>query len=126
MRPICGTASPSWGYDMGEEISRILRKYGMPLEVLRDGKWEGFRGFLQPATSRSWQNMERQVCTLGEVPGGMYVFIGPVGAAGEGDTLRLAGTQYLARRMDTVYYGDQAVYSWGLCSRKGGEDTWGS
>lgn len=110
---------------MGSEIARILKKYGMPLERLEEGQWKSFRGFLQPATSKSWQNLERQTCALGEVPGGMYVFIGPVGAAEEGDTLRLKEEAYILRRLDTVYYADQAVYSWGLCSRKGGEDTWG-
>lgn len=110
---------------MDEEIDRILKKYGTPMERLREGKWEPLRGFLQPVTSRSWQNMERRVCDMGEIPRGMYVFIGSAGAAGEGDTLRLGNAEYLLRRVDTMYYGQQAAYSWGLCTRKGGDDTWG-
>lgn len=110
---------------MEELIGRIISKYGTPMEVQKDGKWATFRAFLQPFTTKAKQNMLKEVSPLGEIPGGQYVFIGPVDAVAEGDTLRLKGEKYLVRRLDKVYYTDQAVYCWGLCSRKGEEDTWG-
>lgn len=110
---------------MEELIGRIISKYGTAMEVRKDGRWVAIRAFLQPVTTKAKQNMQKEVSPLGEIPGGQYVFIGPADAVAENDTLRLAGEKYLVRRLDRVYYGDRAVYSWGLCSRKGEEDTWG-
>ena len=83
------------------------------------------QAFLQPFTSKSWQNMKRQVSALGEIPAGEYVLICPVEAVAEGDTLRMDGKRYRVWRLDTLYYRDTAVYCWGLCKRAGEEDTWG-
>ena len=52
--------------------------------------------------------------------------MGPVSAAvTEGDTLILGDRSYLFRRTELYYYGNQAVYQWGLCVEKGVNDTWG-
>ena len=44
----------------------------------------------------------------------------------EGDTISLGEKSYLFRRVEFYYYGNQAVYLWGLCVEKGVNDTWGT
>ena len=52
--------------------------------------------------------------------------MGPVAAeVKEGDTLILGERRYLFRRTERYYYGNQAVYQWGLCVERGVNDTWG-
>ena len=53
--------------------------------------------------------------------------MGPAGVAVNiGDLLEIGGKQYLFRRVEPYYYGEEAVYLWGLCVEKGVNDTWGS
>jgi hypothetical protein len=53
--------------------------------------------------------------------------MGPANVAVDiGNQLVLNGKQYLFRRVEPYYYGDEAVYIWGLCVEKGVNDTWGS
>lgn len=125
MRLTCGMGLPLWVCDMTEMLVRMIREYGTGIERLRGAESAQIRGFLQSAQSKNWQKMEKEISSLGEIPGGLYVFIGEVGSAAEGDTLRLGSEDYLLRQLDTVYFGDQAAYCWGLCSRMGREDTWG-
>jgi len=85
------------------------------------------RGFFRAVNSKSWQSMESEVSLLGEITRGQYAYIGPVDVAvREGDTLLLGGKSYLFRRVEPYYYGNQAIYNWGLCVEKGVNDTWGS
>ena len=85
------------------------------------------RGFFRAVNSKSWQSMESEVSLLGEITRGQYAYIGPVDViVREGDTLLLGGKSYLFRRVEPYYYGNQAIYCWGLCVEKGVNDTWGS
>ena len=64
---------------------------------------------------------------LGEISRGQYAYIGPVDVEiREGDTLTLGEKTYLFRRVEPYYYGNEAIYNWGLCVEKGVNDTWGS
>lgn len=125
MHLICGTVSALWEYDMEELIPQVIRKYGTQMRLLRNGEEIRIRAFLQSAQSKNWQKMEKEVSPLGEIPGGLYVFIGEPDCAREGDTIALGEELFLLRRLDVVYYADKSAYCWGLCSKKGGEDTWG-
>ena len=108
-------------------IRQIMEKYGASLEVLRQGTWVPFRGFLQPSRSNSRQNLERETTLTGEIPQGRYVFIGPPEVEiTEGDLLRCRGREYLFRRAEEICCRDAVVYRWGLCVGKGAEDKWGS
>ena len=111
---------------MEECIGNVIDKYGTPLEIHRDGQVLRIRGFLQSAQSKNWKKTEKEVSALGEIPGGLFVFIGRTGSAREGDTIRMGTDDFLLRKLDTIWYGDKGVYCWGLCSRKGGEDIWGA
>ena len=103
-----------------------MRRYGMRLILQRQGESFPICGFLQQSGSQSWQNTERSFSPLGEIPGGHYLYIGPVGPTEAGDVLVGGGKAYELRRVETVFFRDRPAYIWGLCVEKGGEDTWGS
>lgn len=64
---------------------------------------------------------------LGEIPRGQYVYIGPADTAVvDGDTLLVGESSYVFRRVEPYYYGEEAIYLWGLCVEKGVNDTWGT
>ena len=110
---------------MGYTIDKVMRKYGSSMVVLQGEKAMPFRGFLQHSGSKSWQNMEAEHCPLGQIPTGQYVLMAPmVPDIAEGDTLICGELKVVVRRVETVMLGDKPQYRWGLCVRKGGEDTW--
>ena len=88
---------------------------------------QSFRAFLQLVTSKSWQNMEKVFGPLGEIPRGQYLYIGPAAQdVSSADYLRCNGVDYLVRRAEPILLGDEALYIWGLCVRKGADDPWSS
>ena len=108
-------------------VSGILRQYGTSMVLNRNGASIAVRGFFQPVRSKSWQSMVNVETPLGEVYRGQYIYIGPAEvAASEGDILTVGEKHYFLRRVEKYYYGDQAVYTWGMCVEKGVNDTWGS
>ena len=112
---------------MRRMMDKVLRRYGIEAQVERDDIREAVRIFFQPSTSKSWQNMESEATLLGEISRGQYVYMGPVGVkVKEGDTLVLGERTYLFRRVEHYYYGNEAIYQWGLCVEKGVNDTWGT
>ena len=111
---------------MRQMIQEILRQYGTDLTLTGEEGVRTVRGFFRAVNSKSWQSMESEATLLGEITRGQYVYMGPVeGAVKEGDTLILGDRSYLFRRTELYYYGNQAVYQWGLCVEKGVNDTWG-
>lgn len=106
-------------------LEKIFRCYGTDITLSREEEHWELRGFLQSDTSRAKQNMFPDQSCAGLVSPGHYVFIGPVEpAVRDGDTLTMAGTAYLLHRVETIYERDEALYQWGLCTRKGVADTW--
>ena len=117
----------SWGYSMKRMVEKILSQFGTDMVVHSGGTTKTVRGFLQTVNSASWKSMESEATLLGEISRGQYAYMGPVGVAvSEGDTLELGERKYLFRRVEPYYYGNEAVYTWGLCVEKGVNDTWGS
>ena len=107
-------------------LEKIMGCYGRELELRHEGLCYTVRAFLQPVTGRG-ENMSRiSPSPLGQEEKGQYVYIGPVSpAAGEGDELVCPEGVFLIRRCETVDGIGQPAYRWGMCVRKGGEDTWG-
>lgn len=106
-------------------IEKAIRRYGSLLILQRGEEQIAFRGFLQHSNSKSWQNMERSFSPLGEIPTGQYVLLAPTKPVmAEGDVLAQGALKTVICRLETVMVGDQAAYQWGLCVKKGGEDTW--
>jgi hypothetical protein len=112
---------------MRKMVSTLLRQHGTAMELSRNGEIISLRGFFQPVRSKSWQNMVNQETPLGEVFRGQYIYIGPAEVAVfEGDVLTVDGKSYFLRRVEPYRYGDEVVYTWGMCVEKGVNDTWGS
>ena len=110
---------------MRQKMERILDAYGVTVTRKSAGEVT-YKGFFQPVRSKSWQYLEGNFSPLGEVPRGQYVYIGPTGQPVQaGETLEVGGKDYLLRRVEPVYYGQETAYYWGMCVEKGGEDTWG-
>lgn len=102
-------------------LERIIGRYGTPM-VWQSGETEQvIRAFFQPVTSRSWQKMKREMTPLGEVPVGLYVYIGTMShEVKPGDRLILGQRAYDLRRTEVIYDRQGGAYRWGLCAQKGG------
>lgn len=112
---------------MKSMVSKIIRQYGTDMTLTSAGISKTVRAFFRAVNSKSWQSMESEATLLGEITRGQYSYIGPVDTAvREGDTVTLGEKTYLFRRVEPYYYGNEAVYLWGLCVEKGVNDTWGS
>ena len=111
---------------MRRMVDKILHSYGSVSRLCRGPPVRTGRGFFQPVRSKSWQYLEGNYSPLGEVPRGQYVYIGPAEPEAQaGDTLQVAGKDYWLRRAELIHDREGAVYCWGMCVEKGGEDAWG-
>ena len=111
---------------MRQAVEKVRAGYGTDMTIVSGAEEKTVRGFFRAVNSKSWQSMESEATLLGEISRGQYVYMGPVAAAvKEGDTLILGERRYLFRRTELYYYGNQAVYQWGLCVERGVNDTWG-
>jgi len=112
---------------MLQTIQNILSEYGTDMTLTSREETKTVRAFFRAVNSKSWQSMESEATLLGEITRGQYAYIGPVGGGvREGDTLTLGEKNYLVRRVEFYYFGNQPIYQWGLCVEKGVNDTWGS
>lgn len=106
-------------------VDKILESYGTPMVLTRNDEDFTVKGFLQPERSMSQRSITTEISPLGEIHGDIYLYIGPAGHAVEtGDTLLYRGHRYELRQVETVMYRDRPVYIWGLCVRKGGDNSW--
>ena len=112
---------------MKKLVAGILQQYGSTLTISRGETSVKVRGFFQPVRSKSWQNLTNVAMPLGEIPRGQYVYIGPAEReVAQGDMLTVGDENYIFRRVEPYWYGDEKIYLWGLCVEKGVNDTWGS
>ena len=113
---------------MQQMIAAILMQYGSSVTILgADGTEQTVRAFLQPVTAKICQNMRKSVHELGDIPAGQFVYIGPPEPCpGENDVLFCAGVRYAVRRCEVLMLADEALYTWGLLVKVGGDDPWSS
>ena len=112
---------------MRSMVEKIMRQHGTDMTIVSKGTKKTARGFFRAVNSKSWQAIESEATMLGEITRGQYVYMGPVDVTvKENDTLLLGGRSYLFRRVEPYYYGNEAVYQWGLCVEKGVNDIWGT
>lgn len=112
---------------MKTRIRRILEGYGSDMKLIRADGAKTVRAFLQPVTAKSWEAMRRTIETLGEVPATRYVYIGPPDETiKEDDEVEFREERYRVCRAETLTLAGQALYSWGLLKKEGGEDPWTS
>lgn len=106
---------------MREHLERIIGRYGTLMRWRHGEQETDIRGFFQPVISRSWQKMKREMTPLGEVPVGLYVYIGAMShEIAAGDRLVLGKREYQVRRVEIIYDSRGGAYRWGLCDQKGG------
>ena len=106
-------------------IEKVLNRYGSDLVLRRGNEETAFRGFLQHSGSRSWQSVEKAYSPLGRIPRGQYILIAPLSVElKETDMVICDSLAVTIGKVETVLVGDRAVYQWGLCVEKGGDDTW--
>ena len=109
---------------MKETVEKAMTRFGSDLVIMGEEQ-KTVRGLFRAVNSKSWQNMESQASLLGEVTRGQYVYLGPAEVeVREGDTLILGQKEYLFRRVEPYYFGNEAIYRWGLCVEKGVNDIW--
>ncbi len=113
---------------MKELLDAILTGYGSEMTVLHeDGTQESVRAFLQPVSSKSWQNMQMAVKNLGEIAPGQFVYIGPARPPlSDCDRLLCGSQRYQMRRAEILRLADEELYVWGLAVKDGGDDPWNS
>lgn len=112
---------------MRRKIERILRTYGTPITLRRGDGDTTIYGFMQHTGSLGWKNMQPAYSPLGEVPRGQYLLMIPVEPLlKKGDVVRRDGVWYMVRRVEKMWYQDEAVYCWCLCEEGGKTGIWGS
>ncbi|MDR0889257.1 MAG: hypothetical protein LBM28_01245 [Oscillospiraceae bacterium] len=106
-------------------IGALIAQYGCTIEIVSSSESTSVTGFLQPVTSKSWQNMDRVIASGGEIPRGQYLYIGPPDVDITGaEHLSYDGKNYLVRRADAITFQNERLYIWGLCVERGREDPW--
>lgn len=81
--------------------------------------------FLQFSNSKSWDSMNPIITPVGQIPGGQYLYIGPVDVEiAVDDEVWVQNTGYIIRRAEVYQTHEGPIYRWALCALKGGEIGW--
>ena len=111
---------------MLRDLKRLMARYGTAMTLLRGDNELPVKAFLQESRSQSQENAQRAFGPLGEVPKGLFVYLGPVEPEVDaGDLLQYGYRIFEFRRAETVMVGEEKAYIWGLCVEKGGDTQWG-
>lgn len=110
---------------MKQMMERILAAYGSPAEVIQEnGSTSPVRAFVQPVTERYWKEL-RQVKMLGEVQLGSWLYIGPAEELlADGQEVRCRDEAFVTMRAEVLCIGEEALYTWALLRKKGGDAPW--
>lgn len=105
---------------MRDVIARLIDLYGSDLTVSREDGETQVKAFLQLVTSKSWQNMDRMIPSIGEVPRGQFLYLGPTDVPLNAyDSIAMDGRIFLVRRADAIWYRSERIFIWGLCVEGG-------
>ncbi len=106
-------------------VESVLQRYGSEIQLLQGEESRVFRGFFQHTASKDWHNMEKVFSPLGQIPRGQYAVIAPARLGLQvGDVLMLGEKSYQLRRVETILFRDEPLYSWGLCVERGARTAW--
>lgn len=110
---------------MKKLLSRLITRWGSEVNAVFGNESLTLRCIFEPTTSRSWQNMRRQIRDLGQLPQGQFEYIGTEDLSAADYLLR--GEQvYLLRRCEPIYLKNQCICYWGLAVPAGEESQWKS
>ncbi len=105
---------------MKDLIASLIDTYGNDVRITHDSNVYNTRAFLQLVTSKSWQNMERMVPSIGEVPRGQFLYLGLPDIPLVGyDSIEMDGRLFIVRRADAILYRSKRLFIWGLCVEGG-------
>ena len=94
---------------MKRMVDSILRQHGTPMVLLRGEGELLVKGFFQPVRSKSLQSVVSHSTPLGQM---------------DREELALGEQRYVFRRTEVYRYGEEIVYTWGLCMEKGRDEEW--
>lgn len=101
-------------------IESLIRQYGNDVRITHGDQTYDTKAFFQLVTSKSWQNMERMIPSIGEVPRGQFLYLGLPDVALSGyDSIELDGRLFIVRRADAILYQSKRLFIWGLCVEGG-------
>lgn len=108
-------------------LGEMIKSYGDTVQLEKDGKTETVQAFIQPITSRARRNMERAFGSLGEIPQGQFLYLGPAEAELAGaEAVYWRKRPFCVRRSEILCWQDKPLYCWGLLTPAGEEDPWNS
>lgn len=107
-------------------VEKLINQYGMDILLRRSDGDMPVRGFFQPVTGKVERLALAHPGVLGQENARRYIYIGPLEPGpGEWDLLQVAGKEYRVRSVHQIQGTNGPVYTWGMCTEKGGEDAWG-
>ena len=110
---------------MKNMIDRILRYYGSRMELKTADGTATVCAFLQPVSGK--RSIEQQLCDVGQLPQGSYLYIGPAEhPLFQDDSVLCGGFTYRVVRAEQLLVRDTAVYLWAVLKRIGGAEDAGS
>jgi hypothetical protein len=107
-------------------VDKIFRKYGVPITVQTDQGTYEVNGFVQNAATSARKYLLTEYSPLGEIPQGFYVILLPRYEARLGRHVMYGDKWCIIRRVERVWFRNQALYDWCLCEERGKLDTWGN
>ena len=106
-------------------VDKMMSLHGQRLVLVRGGVRKEVTGFLQPVTGKAQRQTVRRMTPLGTDFPGEYVYVGPAEAVlGVDDAVESVDGVFLVRNAQILRKGDQALYCWAMCTKKGSEAPW--
>ena len=99
---------------MKRMLGEAFARYGMSVSVLHGGETTETKAFIQPLRRESGEE-PFSVTVLGAVSGQCWRYLGPAETAVTmGDRIVCGEKQYVVRRAEAFYAGEEIVYYWAI------------
>ena len=107
---------------MRGDISRLLFRCGTPVSLVTEAGTTAFSAVLQPVTSVSLRNMQKQMDVLGKLPSHQFLYVGDRDISSAAYLL-CGGERYLPKRCEPICFGGGILCYWGLAVKAGKENV---
>lgn len=97
-------------------IGSEIRRHGSHVTVTTDGAAINARAFVQPLRYRNRIYIGGEYRDIGKIRREKYLYVGTADCALTEDrsVIDFAGGQYIVKRCETYYWGDEPVYVWAI------------
>lgn len=100
-------------------VDKLLRQFGMDVRLPS----RTVRALFQPVTGKAERLALLDPGPAGLDPRGSYIYIGPLEPEVRRDmVLTVAGRHYIVRSARQIFGNQGPVYSWAMCTERGGND----